>query len=131
MKIQNLIKNPDGVYHTSIGFPKDFVKMLPKGFNPRHIVLRYGRHAQIEAENDKNGRIRPPRVISFEWKDLELFEIEIENGVVVKMAVRIPHDREHDVSIVFNTHNGFVRTIWLNKKSDVHKSLNMSKYRTP
>jgi hypothetical protein len=120
----------DGLYHRDVGFPKDWKQRLPHGFNPFIIRLNYGNHARMAAWDDKYGKINYPYRISFK-DDLQIFEIEIQRGTVVKMGVRMSYDKNHDLSIIFNPQDGFVRTVWLNEKNDTHRTLNTSNYRKP
>ena len=55
-----------------------------------------------------------------------LYEVEVENGNVVKAVVRTSYDKENDISIVYR--DKCIVTAWLNKKSDRHFTLDKKKY---
>ena len=54
------------------------------------------------------------------------FEVEVEDGKVVKCVIRLRYDDKRDVSIVVR--EGFVVTAWVNSNMDKHASLDRSKY---
>ena len=54
------------------------------------------------------------------------FEVEVEDGKVVKCVIRLRYDDKRDVSIVVR--DGFVVTAWVNSNMDKHASLDRSKY---
>lgn len=131
MQVNKLITNADGLYHREIGFPKNWIDLLPRNFRPFDVKLVYGSHARQEAMSDRYGSIELPNHLSFKDDAVKLFELEIKDGVVVKMGVRMPHDELNDIIVIFQPHDGFVRTVWLNRKDDKHKTLDASKYRKP
>lgn len=55
-----------------------------------------------------------------------LYEVEVENGNVVKAVVRTSYDKEDDISIVYR--NKCIVTAWLNEKVDTHMTLDKKKY---
>lgn len=133
MQVNKLITNVDGLYHREIGFPKNWIDLLPRNFSPFDVKLKYGSHAREEAFSDRYGSIQLPQYLSLKGGGIELFELEIKDGVVVnvvvKMGVRVNHDALNDIVVIFQPRDGFVRTVWLNRKSDSHKTLDASKYR--
>lgn len=114
------------LYHREKGFPNNV--NMPRGFSPI-IRLTYSKHAQQESMLDAYGDIKLPHVIDVRKGDL--FEIGVVGNTVTKMAIRIPYNDTLDISLVINPADGFVRTVWANKKTDSHKSLNLSKYADP
>jgi hypothetical protein len=54
------------------------------------------------------------------------FEVEVEDGKVVKCVIRLKYDDEKDISIVVR--EGFIVSAWLNNKCDNHLTLDRSKY---
>lgn len=131
MQVNKLITNVDGLYHRQIGFPKNWIDLLPRNFSPFDVKLKYGSHAREEAFSDRYGSIQLPQSLSFKEGGVKLFELEIKDGVVVKMGVRMHHDELNDIIVIFQPQDGFVRTVWLNRKDDSHKTLDASKYRKP
>lgn len=131
MKIGSILQDDTGLYHASVGFPKKWIDYLPRGFSPRNVYLKYGSHAREEAMKDRYGDITLPRAISFTEGGLKIIEMEIQGQSVTKLVVRMSYDADKDITIVFNPADGFVRTVWLNEKTDTHKTLDKSKYRVP
>lgn len=66
-------------------------------------------------------------------RDYYLYEVETTfyKGVVnvIKGVVRTSYDDTYDISIVFGVNK--VRTAWINRKDDTHKTLDTSKYYRP
>lgn len=69
-------------------------------------------------------------VNSLAYKPVEPFEIEIskDNGKVIlsKQVIRVNYKDNNDVSIVLRGNK--IITAWLNKRDDVHLSLDTNKY---
>ena len=57
---------------------------------------------------------------------IEPFEVEIKDDKVVKCVVRAKYDDTKDISIVFREWG--IVTCWVNSNSDLHYSLDRSKY---
>lgn len=109
------------LYHHTLGFPKH-IKLPSFGF-----CLHYGYHAREEALQDRFGEITLPTFATL-YKS-QIVEIGVDGNTLTKIVSRQPHDDNHDIVIVFNPNDGFVRTVWLNHKNDNHKTLDKSKYR--
>jgi hypothetical protein len=58
--------------------------------------------------------------------NVEPFEVEVDNGLVTKSVVRVKYNDKKDISIVFR--DGIIITAWLNERSDLHSTLDRSKY---
>lgn len=60
------------------------------------------------------------------------FEIEVDDGEVVKFVVRVPYTEDNDVSIAIQLNSSYgyplIKTAWLNDKSDIHTTLDTTKY---
>jgi len=110
------------LYHREIGFPKN-VKLFTGVFN-----LSYSFHAKSAANSDIYGLMELPETLDVTTGTP--VEIEVENGIVVKSVYRAGYDDELDMVIVLKS-NGFVKTVWFNKKSDKHNTLDHSKYAKP
>lgn len=112
------------LYHFEIGFPQHV--RLPLG----GVVLQYSSHAQQAAKNDRYGKIvRLPSVLNYQ--DAKIIEIEADGKKVTKVLVRTPYNASFDISLAINPVNGFVKTVWLNKKEDKHYTLNRELYSIP
>ena len=114
------------LYHKDIGFPEG-IKM-PDGFNPV-IRLRYGNHARQEAFEEKYGVLNLPQMIDIRKADV--FEMGVTGRTVTKIVCRIPHDDQNDIILAIMPDSGFVKTVWANRKTDQHKTLNRSRYTDP
>ncbi len=109
------------LYHFSIGFPKDVVKV--SGI----FKLIYSYHAIKASENDRYGKIQLPTILDVD--SALLVEMEVVDGVMVKGVYRVPYDHQCDLIIVMLV-DGKVKTVWLNYNSDKHCTLDKSKYQT-
>jgi hypothetical protein len=115
-----------GTYHKDIGFPPT-VSMLVG----RHFDFTFSGHALHACLNDRYGRFTPPPELTVQLE--QIVEIALFKGVIHKVVVRIPHDENFDIVVVFIPEPrgvGFVKTCWLNHKKDDHSTLDKSKYST-
>jgi hypothetical protein len=110
------------LYHFEVGFPKQVVYI--------HGVLHlnYSRHAIAASLGDRYGVVVLPKTLDVERA--KLIEIEVCGNLVIKSVYRIELDAERDLVLVVGR-DGFVRTVWVNLKSDTHRSLDRRKYRIP
>lgn len=108
----------DGLYHTDVYLP---FQLNLKG------VLRpyYTAHARQAAASDRYGTIILRDTLNLD--SLKIVEVEIRAGRAVKIVGRMPYNNWLDITIVI-TAAGIVKTVWLNKKSDTHRTLDCSKY---
>lgn len=118
-------------YHAELGFP---MKTSPKGVK----ALQYSLHARDEAANDRYAHIDLPEEVRLE--DGYLFEIETatnpHNGreLLSKLCYRFPYDNRNDISIVMvpaTDDTWFVKTAWLNRIDDIHRTLDPTNYTIP
>ncbi len=129
----------DGLYHADIGIPWDL--MAP--FNGVVHQLEYGQHARKAAITDAVGSLlSAPLSVLINPKNV--FEVEVEQGQVVKFCVRLttgftaaPHRGKNPLDLVLvlmpslRTNRAlFVKTLWLNDRTDSHATLDRSKYNT-
>lgn len=115
------------LYHRDIGFPKGL--QWPLGGRYR---LTLSGHARLECKKDRYNPIRVPNVIDFDRSDV--FEIEVDDGTIVKFAIRIRYDGRHDLALVLrpSEEGAFhVVTVWLNSRKDQHFTLDERKYARP
>lgn len=107
------------LYHKDIFLPLS----LPAGT----MTLTYTTHAKEAAVSDWNGVVPMPAEINL--SDFILIEAEIENGLK-KILIRGHMDNKTDMCFVIipNGNGGTVKTVWANRKSDKHKTLDASKY---
>lgn len=104
------------LYHKDKGLPE---------YRKGRFQLIYTKHAEKTAKERKIKKLPQWVVID----DTNVIEIELEDNFV-KYLIRIPYSPLKDILIAFvlQTKYGIVKTCWLNKKEDHHKSLNMDKY---
>jgi hypothetical protein len=114
------------IFHKEIGLPPELDKYIGRIFK-----LTFSQHAKDECRNDRYGFIIPPQEVLI-TKD-NVIEVEMHYHNIVKILVRMPYDSVNDISIAFipSSHGGFVKTLWLNRKTDVHRTLDRSKYDSP
>lgn len=108
------------LYHTDIFIPTDL--KLPKGT----IFLNYSRHAKRAAISDRYGHIPLPDAINL--SDYKVIEVEVIEDEVTKVLYRGQLDEERDLCIVLIPSSSFVKTVWVNLRSDTHRTLDTSKY---
>ncbi len=110
------------LFHMEIGFPH--------WFRPPTAVVapQYGDHSRFEAQVDRYGHITLPATIDL--SKFKVIEIGVEGQRVVKMLVRGRLDSTRDICIVL-TSTGFVKTVWVNLRTDTHRTLDRSKYARP
>lgn len=98
----------------------------------------YSKHASLRA---RQYGLELPQIL--DYSTCVPFEIECnQNGQVIKVGYRTRYKGRYkgglnadinsginlDLILVINTTDNFVRTIWLNRRSDHHKSLQFSRY---
>lgn len=110
------------LYHKDIGFPKKMKFKEVTGLLPSAHALR-------EASSDRYGKIIIPT--SFEPSTWEVIEIETVGGALHKIVARKSYNETLDIVMVFNPRDKIIRTVWINEKNDLHKTLDKSAYTTP
>lgn len=108
------------LYHKDKRIPKS-ARVVPA----TPVALSYSGHAQAAAREDRYGDLTNllPEVLDFSSPDCQLIEVETDlAGKPVKRVVRIPATRTLDLVLAVGA-DGFVRTVWANKKNDQHRSL--------
>jgi len=109
------------LYHKQLGLPQVAASLFGRSFR-----LNYGHHAKHACLNDRYGLISaPPFVVTV--NEFNLIELECDKNIITKFVIRLPYDAKFDVVLAIQP-DGFVRTIWKNEKSDLHFTLDKSKY---
>jgi hypothetical protein len=104
---------------------------LPAGFKaPTHRVeLNWTRHADSERTKDRYAEI--PKFKGLSLKRFAVVEVGTVAGTVSKIVFRGRLDDTNDVVIVLIP-NGerpwTVKTAWINRRTDSHKTLDASRY---
>lgn len=111
------------LYHRDIRLPDGF--RLPA----RTVGLAWTRHAQQASHNDRYGQV--PWWSSLDLSHCDVIEVGMTGRRVEKVVVRTELDHINDVVYVLIP-NGLnpwtVKTVWINRKRDSHKTLDRSKY---
>lgn len=111
------------LYHKNIGFPSSIRVDIYL------YSLKYGNHARYESLRDRYGIIKLPLYIDLRL--VEIIEIEtFDNTNIDKFVCRMSYNNDCDITVVFKS-DGFVKTVWLNKKTDIHKTLDRTRYDVP
>lgn len=111
------------LYHTEIGLPSWF--KMPG----QRVKLDYGNHARQEAMQDRYGQVKLPPILNL--RRLKVIEVGVIDGKVSKILFRGHHDKMHDVCFVLiprGKNPWTVKTVWLNRKDDIHRTLDKARY---
>lgn len=116
--------NTRKLYHADLG--------IPENAKTQHgqFLLDYPPHALNAATDDRYGNIvNLPK--SLDTSKAQVIEVEMEGSKTTKVVYRIPYNDEYDLVMAVIPDRRFVKTVWLNKNSDLHNTLDTSKYDVP
>lgn len=116
--------NDTKLYHADLG--------IPQNAQTQHgqMLLDYSPHALSAALDDRYGNIvNLPK--SIDTSKAQVIEVEMNGSKTTKVVYRIPYNEEYDLVMVLLPDRRFVKTVWLNKNTDLHNTLDTSKYDTP
>lgn len=109
------------LYHADIKLPDGFA--LPA----RRVNLRWSNHADFARTDDRYGVI--PKFESLPLQAFEVIEVGVTGRKVEKVVVRGHFNADLDVVFVLIPGGTwFVKTVWINRRNDTHKTLDRSKY---
>lgn len=111
------------LYHFEIGFPRN----LNVRFGT--LRLRYSHHARQAALNDRYGDIDLPEALN--TNTAKVIEVEVIGDRVEKVLYRVSYNDDFDLLVAVMPRDSFVKTVWLNRRNDGHKTLNAAKYNRP
>lgn len=113
------------LFHTEVGLPKWFT--APTG----RVALRYTAHALRASADDRYGEIRVFKTMTLDR--LDIIEIEAEGRNVTKILYRGRLDNERDLcmAVIPGRTTWTVKTVWVNLRTDAHRTLDRSRYATP
>jgi hypothetical protein len=112
------------LYHADLGFPENAKTQHGK------MLLDYSPHALSAALDDRYGNIlNLPK--SLDTTNAQVIEVEMDGPKTTKVVYRIPYNEEYDLVLVLIPDKRYVKTVWLNKNSDLHNTLDTSKYDVP
>lgn len=115
------MKFKNGLYHKDIYMPKVSLGVKP-------VKVNYSQHALNAAYNDIYEEIVLQSEYNFSQS--ETIEIEIYNDKLIKMVSRFDYSTDYNLIVVIIPETKVVKTVWLNEKNDIHKTLDTSKYIT-
>jgi len=111
------------LYHSDIRLPDGFTKPTAR------VELVWTRHADAARTDDRYGQI--PRFANVPLSMFDVIEVGVEAGKVSKMLVRGHYSADIDVCFVLipcKTDKWIVKTVWQNERTDVHRTLDRSRY---
>lgn len=108
------------LYHYLTGFPGTVTL-------PAQLAVEYTQHAKRAAADDRYGAIPLRNVL--DMRAAKVIEIERIGERTVKVVVRMPLDNQRDICYAIAL-GGIptVKTVWINLKSDVHRTIDLSRY---
>ena len=126
------------LYHCDVYMPKSFIEQC---IEHQHNLsnFRFSKHLNdYFISSDVKHRLNKGWVVrcllSLKANAVAPFEVEVEDGEVVKYAIRMPYNLDKDISIVIliksRLGGTLIKTAWLNYQNDLHKTLVASKYVT-
>jgi hypothetical protein len=113
----------ENLYHSDIMLPAGFVAPVQK------VSLRWTDHAKAECNKDRYAVI--PQFKALTLKRFRVIEVGVAAGKVSKIVFRGRLDETNDIVIVLIPNSDrpwTVKTVWANKTSDKHSTLDKSKY---
>src|SRR5579872_2594321 len=114
-------------YNKAVYMPKDrLLQFAEKSFD-----LVWGLHAVSESLSDKYGKIM--QFTKLKTTIHNIVELSLNEVLEVsKLLVRVRYSGTHDVCYVVipEGNKAFVKTCWLCRKDDTHKTLDRSQYQT-
>lgn len=111
------------LYHKDIRLPANF--RLPAA----SVDLKWTRHATEARSNDRYGYV--PAYKRINLREAEVIEVGISSGILVHLLLRLRYDGRKDVLMAvcpIARKPWVVKTVWLNRVNDKHRTLNKSIY---
>jgi hypothetical protein len=112
------------LYHCDVFMPTGLT--MPYGT----FELIYTKHALLESTRDRNGKMNLPTHLTV--ASCKVIEVEVENGEVRKVLYRKRTNGKHDMcfAVVRQGMKMIVKTVWLQRKDDNHRTLRRERYDT-
>lgn len=111
----------NGLFHKDVYAPPMIFKSMDV------VLLHYSRHARLAAVRDRYGDLTPLLVSEVDLSKVDIVEVELRDGVVVKRVVRVIATEQLALVLVINA-DGLVRTVWGNLHTDTHATLDRAKF---
>jgi subtilisin-like proprotein convertase family protein len=113
------------LYHREVYLPNNILNALEGEFK-----IIYGIHA-IKQARVKYGLRGQDLPSSAQTTIANIIEVEIIGNRIVKIVVRLPFDNRDDICVPLIPQSPgelFAKTMWLNSRSDRHRTLDKAKY---
>lgn len=111
------------LFHADIRLPEGFVAPTAR------VPLSWTRHAHEARWNDRVYHNEIPAFDTLPLSRFSVVEVGVESGRVVKMVVRGHFTKTHDlVFVLIPGPRWTVKTVWSNLRTDVHRTLDKSRY---
>lgn len=128
------------LYHNEVYMPEKVLAIV-KNKMANMKTVRFSRHVQDwlngtsgeDCLREKKHTYTKPELMKALSNILRTqpvpFEVEVQDGEVVKFVVRLGMNENQDISIAVGCQNGYIiKTAWVNNKEDIHCTLDTSKY---
>lgn len=101
---------------------------LPSGIK----LLTYSKHAKLQSKSDRYGEIKLPVVLDVSKAQIVEIDYCPIHNIVTKFVLRKRYTNLLDLCFVtipteFES-SYFVKTVWINERTDTHKTLDSKKY---
>ena len=115
------------LYHVDIGIPA----WAESALGGLACLLNYTNHARRAMADD--GLTMEDMPVAYQPGMGNIIEVETceKRRVVTKFVTRIPLNEEDDIVLVVATDSRAVKTVWVNKRTDTHKTLRRDRYDVP
>jgi len=110
------------LYHTNKGIPEAILRKLPT----QKFQVCYSYHAQEARLTDRYGEAPEMKVI--DPQACKVIEVETIEGRIEKVVYRTSATNDLDICLAVLINKALVKTVWMNRKNDTHKTLDLSKY---
>ena len=113
------------LFHKNVGIPPKYLDF----FHGRSYDLITSNHALHAAKDDRYGVIIIPTRLTIIRE--EIIEIEINGCVVNKVVVRHHYNAKLDIVLVIiprQNKTALIKTVWANRITDNHSTLNKRRY---
>lgn len=120
------------LYHKDICLPYEYKTYTDAIINKPYILSKHLLERLNKADRSHSVTIKGLNYAIYKIRSNKSnpFEIETKDGEIVKCVVRIKYNKFQDISIVFLDKGEYtkIKSCWLNKNDDSHKTLDMTKY---
>lgn len=93
------------------------------------IRVTYTQHARRAAQEDRYGDLTRHLRNYIDMQFVEVVEVEVRRGEIVKRVIRVPIDDDLDLVMVI-TSDFTVKTVWGNRATDKHSTLRAAQFVT-